>query len=115
MIPKKKNKTFSHKRSKQQEKQLAKLIGGRLVKGSGSGQEKGDVRKQGIVRIEAKTTKHESFRVTVEMLDKIEAAAISADEIPVVEIEFNFNGRRRSRSVCVVSSDYLHRIFLNED
>ena len=48
---------------------------------------KGDARLRGVVRIEAKTTKHSSFRVTEDMLDKIENAALGAGEVPAMVIE----------------------------
>ena len=78
----------SYRRSKKQEKSLAKNLGGEPIPGSGSGAQKGDVRVKGFVRIEAKTTKHKSFSVTRDMVDKIENAALPNNEIPVLAIEF---------------------------
>lgn len=78
----------AQRRSIQQEKEIAKRAGGRLVKGSGRGNEKGDVRVNGVVRIEAKTTTKSSFSVTSEMASKIELAAVSAGECPAIVIEF---------------------------
>lgn len=92
--------TESHARSPEQEDSLAKRVGGRRVKGSGCGFEKGDVRVEGFVRIEAKTTKHKSFSVTIEMLDKIEDAALSAGEVPAMVIEFRQD--RDNREVAVI-------------
>jgi len=81
--------TASHRRAPKQEKYLAKRLGGRTTIASGSKGEKGDVRVQGVVRIEAKTTKNKSFSVTRDMVRKIEEAALASDELPVIVIEFN--------------------------
>lgn len=87
--------TASHRRSKKQEAEIASRIGGRVTKASGAGDfEKADVRLRGLVRVEAKTTKHKSFSVTGEMLDKIEQQAVVAGEIPVMEIEIEGGARR---------------------
>jgi hypothetical protein len=58
-----------------------------LVRGSGSGNVKGDVRIEGKLRVECKTTKHSSFSVTTEMVRKLEQAVIGGNEIPVIEVE----------------------------
>ena len=82
------NLTVSHKRSPKQEKSLALRLGGTRTPASGSLDVKGDVRVQGKVRIEAKTTKNKSFSVTLEMVRKIEEAALSSGEMPVIVVEF---------------------------
>lgn len=81
--------TPSHARSKIQEKKTAERLGGRVTKASGALHEKGDVRVSGVLRVEAKTTKHKSFSVTKGMLEKIELACFGAGEIPVMEIEID--------------------------
>lgn len=78
----------SHKRSGTQERELAKNLGAKLVPRSGAGNQKGDVRDKGFLRIEAKTTLKKSFSVTREMYEKIETAAMSHDEVPVIVVEF---------------------------
>lgn len=78
----------SHARSPVQEKELADRIGGRLVRGSGCGNEKGDARLEGVIRLEAKTTMNKSFSVTRDMVKKIEMEAISCNELPVLVVEF---------------------------
>jgi len=70
------------------EKTLAKKAGGYRTAGSGNKHEKGDVRVRGVTRIEHKATKHDSFRVTKEMLDKIELAGRGCDEVPILVVEF---------------------------
>lgn len=81
-------KTNSHYRAPKQERQLADRLGGRTVKGSGVGAEKGDVRIKGVLRIEAKCTRNKSFSVTREMVEKIENAALGSGEVPAIVIEF---------------------------
>lgn len=87
-------------RSRRQEAALAVRVGGVVTRGSGNGIMKGDVRVKGIVRIEAKSTKKKSFSITQDMITKIEHAAISAGELPVVVVEFVGGGK--TRTVCVV-------------
>ena len=94
--------TPSYRRSKVQEKELAVRIGGRTTIASGSKYEKGDVRLRRVVRIEAKTTKHKSFSVTLDMIAKIEDAALACDELPVIVIEFNDNRGGKVKEIAVV-------------
>jgi hypothetical protein len=90
----------SHARARAQERAAANIWGGCQTKGSGASYEKGDVRAKGLARVECKHTVHDSFRVTAEMVDKIEAATFGANEVPVIEIELSAGKRR----VCVVPS-----------
>ncbi len=78
----------AHKRAPQQERELSKRIGGAVVRGSGCGNEKGDVRVKGVLRIEAKTTSRASFSVTRKMIQKIQTAAVSCGESPAIIVEF---------------------------
>ncbi len=90
----------SHQRAKAQETETAKRLGGKQVKGSGSGYQKGDVRVRGIARIECKTTKHKSFSVTLADVEKIEAATFGACELPVIEVELD-NQCKRAKVVVL--------------
>jgi hypothetical protein len=100
-------KTPSHARSKKQEKQLAERIGGRTTPGSGSGQyQHGDVKLRKITTIECKTTKHKSFSVTTDLLDKLDAAVFGSGEIPMFEIELEL-GKRKA---VVMTGDALDMI-----
>lgn len=94
--------TASHRRAPKQEKELARRLGGRTTVASGSKVEKGDVRLRGVVRIEAKTTKNKSFSVTRDMVRKIEEAAVSCDELPVIVIEFNDGNGKREMELAVM-------------
>ncbi len=100
----------SHRRAPNQEKELASRLGGRTVRGSGSGAEKGDVRIHKVLRIEAKTTKNKSFSVTREMLVKIEDAAVSSCELPALVIEFVDDQGKPLKEVAVVPTYVLDAI-----
>lgn len=86
--------TPSHARARMQEKAAAKRIGGTVTRGSGSGRVRGDVRLKGFVRLEAKTTKHRSFSVTDELIDKLEAAVFGVGEVPIMQIELGLGARK---------------------
>jgi Holliday junction resolvase len=102
----------SHVRSPKQEREIASRIGGQVTKASGAGAfEKGDVRLTGVVRIEAKTTKHGSFRVTSDMLNKIEGFAVQAGEVPAMLIEIEGG----ARSVYVVPVWVLEGLLSQQD
>lgn len=81
-------------RSRKQEEATAYRLGGRVTKASGASYEKGDVRINGVIRLEAKTTTKDSFRVTAEVISKIEMAALGSGELPVIEVELS-GGKRR--------------------
>ena len=99
----------AHKRSGYQEKEVAERTNSRLVRGSGNQHVKGDCRKRGVARIECKTTSSKSFSVTLDMLDKLEAASRVSGERPVLVIEFLKNGKPW-RSVCIVDDSLLDEI-----
>lgn len=84
----------SHARARAQEKEVAAQIGGTLVRGSGSGYMKGDVRLTGKLRVECKTTAHASFSVSAKLLDKMDASVFGANEIPVMVVEL-LGGKRK--------------------
>lgn len=102
-------KSAAHKRSSSQEKEVAARTGSRLTAGSGNQSVKGDCRKRGVLRIECKTTSAKSFSVTLEMLDKLEAAATVAGERPVLVVEF-LRGGKPWRSVCIVDDSLLDEL-----
>lgn len=102
--------TPSHYRAAKQEKELATRIGGRRTPASGALSEKGDVRKKGVIRIEAKTTKHKSFSVSLDMIRKIEDAALPCDEMPIIVIEFITENGKPIREVAVVPMYVLNSL-----
>lgn len=110
-VPKKNRGDVAKTRSIKQESTRAKKLGGYVTKGSGNGREKGDVRKRGVVRVECKTTTKNSFSVTLEMLNKIHMAAITCNELPVLEVEFIDSQGKVLRSVCIVPSYFIDEVF----
>lgn len=84
--------TDNQKRSRLQEKRLAADIDGRVQKGSGAGpslSQKGDARKVGEIRAEAKTTKAKSYSLKLADWRKVQAQAIQGGlEEPVMQIQF---------------------------
>ncbi len=98
--------------SKKLEKAIAHKVGGRRTAGSGNKLEKGDVRLNGVLRIEHKATQKKSFSVTRDMLEKIELAARGCDEIPILVIEFlDERGNSTGTKVaCVPFQDVLDLI-----
>lgn len=98
------NLTKSHSRAVRQEKETAARFKGFCTPASGSRDIKGDVRVRGVARIECKTTKHKSFTVTLDMVRKIEEAAASTGEMPVLLVEFNDGDGRKLGEVAVVPS-----------
>ena len=85
-----KGQSKGYHRAKKQEKELSVRMAGKLVPGSGSSTQKGDVKGcfGGLVRIEAKTTGAKSFSVTRDMVRKIEDAALPNNELPAIVVEF---------------------------
>jgi len=78
----------AYKRSKVQEKESAKRIGGRQISGSGKGWKKGDTEIPNLARLECKSTAADSFRVTKGMFDTLEIAGRLAGQLPIMDIEF---------------------------
>jgi Holliday junction resolvase len=101
-IPKRLQNSKGYRRSPKQERELATRYGGRNTPASGSGDIKGDVRKKGVYRIEAKTTQAKSFSVTREMIDKIETHALSSGELPAIVIEFLDQDGKPEKEVCIL-------------
>lgn len=74
--------------SVRQEKKIAHDIGGRRQRGSGSiAHNKGDVRKSGVFRIEAKQTRSRSYNIHLADLYKIRSEC-AGGETPAFQITF---------------------------
>ena len=100
----------SHIRAKKQEREIAKRMRGRLTPNSGAREVKGDVRIHGVCRIECKTTKHKSFSVTLDMIRKIEEAAISGGEMPAIVVEFNNGAGKKVAEVAIIPTYALDQL-----
>ena len=74
--------------SVRQERKIAKGIGGQRQKGSGAmAHAKGDVRKHGVFRVEAKFTQAGSYPVRLRDLNKIRSEC-AGQEVPAFQITF---------------------------
>ena len=101
-------KSIAYRRSKKQERDLAKRGGGQLVPGSGSGLQKGDIKRYNkIFRVEAKTTSNKSFSVTRDMIRKLEDAALPNNEFPALIIEFLDEAGRPEIELAIVPTYIL--------
>lgn len=94
------------KKSKKQEKRIAREVGGKQTPGSGSRwNAKGDVKTSSLL-IEAKTTTHRSFSVTSTILDKISEEAVLCGRTPVLSVEIT-SGIRPKRYAVLAWEDFL--------
>ncbi len=105
-------KYVAQRHSKKQESFWATELGAKKVKssGAGCGIEKGDVRFKGVLRLENKCTQAKSFRLTTEMVQKIEDAALQSGELPAIEIEFIDSKGNILYSVAVVPTYVLEHL-----
>lgn len=88
------------KRSKKQEERVAKRLGAKRQKASGSmGHAKGDIRKDGEIRGECKFTRAKSFSLKLDELIKIENEAAGGEQ-PAFFIEFQ--GRQPPKRYVVI-------------
>ena len=71
--------SVAHAHAPGQERRAAALVGGATTPGSGSGYQKGDARRRGLVRVECKATANRGFRVTRDDVAKLEAQALRLD------------------------------------
>ena len=102
------------KRSQKQELQIAGQFDGRTQPGSGAMPwAKGDVRKKGVFRIEAKFTEAKSYSLKLEDLEKIEAECEGAEK-PIFIIDYLENGTRSLRGRYAVLTDTHLEELLNE-
>lgn len=100
--------TPSHRRAPKQEKAWAKRGGGRLTPGSGNKEIKGDVQKyRGVVRLECKTTRNNSFSVTRKLVKQIEESALAHGEVPAIIVEFIGEDGKPQHELAVVPTYVL--------
>lgn len=102
------------KRSQKQEKRIAREHGGRVVRGSGSGRDKGDVNTR-TYKIEAKRTDTERMSLQRTWLTKITDEAISAGRLPLLEIEFGGTAVRKPLQwIMLEKSEFLRLLSIYE-
>lgn len=78
-------------------------MGGKQTKASGALNEKGDVRIHKVARIENKTTKHDSFSVSVDLVEKLQNSVAGSGEVPIMQVEL----RGGSCKFIVIPDIYL--------
>lgn len=87
-VPKRRRADAAKTHSAKQEKTVARLIRGFRTPGSGSGRQKGDAVKAGVIRVEAKATSKASYRLKLDDLKKIEDHSVLNGEIPCFTVDF---------------------------
>jgi hypothetical protein len=88
--------------SQKQELELAEELGGRRQPGSGNqNTAKGDVRTKGLVRVEAKLTTDDSYRLQLADFWKIDSEK-GPREFPAMVIDFLERGTRKLRDRLAV-------------
>jgi hypothetical protein len=97
----------AYKRARKQEKETSERLGGKKIAASGSRVRKADVEVPDIARIECKATRADSFRVTKEMLQKVEDAALPDGQMPMIEIEFVDDLQKTLYACCVIKRSDL--------
>jgi len=110
----KKGRSEGQKRSREQERSIAKKEHGEVTPGSGCGKKhKDDVHCDEAVyvfsghpRIEAKSTKHITFRLDKRDLQNLESHA-KEGEVPIMAVEFAHGSEKRS--YWVIPREYLER------
>lgn len=107
-------KKVTNTRFKQQEKSRTERYGAKPVAGSGRFDEKGDVRLTGVMRLECKNTTAKSFSITKKMIQAIEDAACSSDEIPAIEVEFVDDNGKLLHRVAVIPDYALETLIDNQ-
>ncbi len=90
-LPKKHKKlssSYASRMSSDQEARVARELGGYVTPNSGAGSTKGDIRLKDIARVECKSTEKDKFLLTFAVIDKIRKEALSAGEVPLIQIDF---------------------------
>lgn len=81
--------TFNQRRSRLQERRVAKDLDGRVQPASGAmSHSKGDVRVVGTIRAECKFTNARQYTLKKSEWEKIKGEANRAGETPVMQVEF---------------------------
>lgn len=108
--------TIPRRKSVLQERSIAEDIGGRLQPGSGAPEfYKGDVRKAGELRVEAKTTSKGSYNLKASDLEKIRNEALSGgDESWAFQVEFHGQFTKKKYAVIDWQEFLMLREFAQE-
>lgn len=110
-VPRRKALRHNKRASYKQEVSLAGELGGRVQPGSGNQKHaKGDLRKDGIFRLEAKLTHSDSFSLKLDELLKIQSEC-DGQERPVFVVDFLKKGTGQLRDrFAVIAFDHLKEL-----
>lgn len=98
------------KKSQKQEKRVAKSLGGKVQKGSGSVPfHKGDIKTTELL-VEAKRTDKDSMSVKKEWFEKVTREAMAYNKIPALSIEFENTERYVSKDWVAVPVKFLNML-----
>lgn len=98
------------KKSDKQERRVAKALGGKTQKASGSMDfHKGDVKTIELL-VEAKRTEKDSLSVKKEWLTKISREAMAYNKVPALSIEFENTDKLVSRDWIAVPVSFLNQL-----
>lgn len=97
----------SHEYAVYQEKNLANKLGGNETKRSGAGDIKGDVRIRGKYRVECKCTKHKSYGISLDLIEKIQEEALSTGEIPLFQIDFIDDRGKKIQGIYIIPEGFI--------
>lgn len=104
----------SKRKSLLQERRVAEEIDGKVQPGSGAPKfYKGDVRKEGDLRVECKTTASKSYSLKLAELDKIRSeAVVGGEESWALQVEFKPDGAVAGKRFAVI--DWYEYVQLRE-
>lgn len=97
-------------RWQKQEQEIADKLKGKRTKQSGGGYTKGDVISD-LFLIECKSTKGRSFRITNQLLDKLDKDAFGSSKIPIMFVELE-HGKRK---FYVISDCYFEKLVCSQE
>lgn len=100
----------AYRRAPKQEKETVRRLGARAIPASGSRYRKADAEIPNVVRIECKATEANSFRVTRDMMQKVEDAGLLEGQVPVIQIEFVDNVSNVLESFYVVPKLHMEHL-----
>lgn len=96
------------RRSENQESSVAASLGGKTIRGSGGGMEKGDVNTKTGYKIECKTTEANQITIKRSWLRKIECEAFDSGRRPMLVFDFEETATERpQRWVCIPESEFI--------
>jgi hypothetical protein len=98
-----------------EERLLARRLGGRRTFNSGAGDEKGDGRVMGRFRIESKYTNSPSYRLTGKEFYKLWYEATMAGEEPVFVVRLPIPGTLSTYRLVAIQKSYAKEIFPARD